>query len=493
MLALHLLERWRKSGRDGLVFLCDNENRAERLGAVIHALDPMVDVLVFPRLNNLPFDGLESSREIAGRRSSVLRRLAKARKPVFLVSTAEAIMERLPLPASWSRFSISLKVGAAFSEQELENRLEALGYDLDEEADYPGAVLFHGKTFEVFPAGALGPFRIEHSSGTVRRIVAVDPAAHDVVFEAKELVVDPMSERIALGSKRGRRATLPDYCPRARWIVDAGVPAHADDWLGTIEEAAGRGDAEREYLGRGEWKRLKKGVNVLPRTAAFTATPDFSRLSSPRKAFRTYVTDTQRAGARLLFVAAVEEDLRAMERMGGIKAERFADWSDLTRASSREAALLADFDAGFVGSHRKPLVVVTASDVLGSRAHHPQPMARAWNAAFDHRDVPQRGTVVVHLQRGLALLDGLQTVDMGQGSRREMIRLAFAGNDAVLVPPNDLALIWPYAGEPGKLTLDKADGSTWWARRTEAEAEIQIAAKALAKHIASGAGGGQPK
>ena len=129
------------------------------------------------------------------------------------------------------------------------------------------------------------------------------------------------------------------------------------------------------------------------------------------------------------------------------------------------------------------LVVVTASDVLGSRAHHPQPMARAWTAAFDHPDVPELGSVVVHLQRGLALLDGLQTVATGEVSSREMIRLEFAGDDAVLVPPADLALIWPYASEHGKLTLDKADGSTWWVRRAEAEQEIQIAGKQLAKHI----------
>lgn len=483
MLALHLLEQWEKSGRDGLVFLCDDENRAERLGGVIHALDPSVDVLVFPRLNNLPFDGLEPSREIAGRRSSVLRRLARAKKPVFLVSTAEAIMERLPLPASWSKTSLSLKVGAAYSEAELESRLEALGYDLDEEAEYPGGVLFHGKTFEVFPAGALGPFRIEHSNGVLRKIVAVDPIEHEVVYETRELLIDPMSEQIALGGKRGQRATLPDYCAGARWIADAGVPVHADSWLGTIEEAAGRRDAEREYLGRGDWKRLKKRMSVLPQKSAFTPTPDFSKASSPRKILRAFIADMQRAGSRLLFVAAVEDDVRAMERMSGIKAERCADWSEATNGRDRETAFLADFDAGFVGTGRKPLVVVTASDVLGSRAHHPQPMARGWTAAFDHPDVPERGTAVVHLQRGLALLDGLQTFDMGKGSRREMVRLAFAQDNAVLVPPADLALIWPYAAEPGKLARDKADGSTWWARRTEAEAEIQVAAKALAKHI----------
>ena len=483
LLALHLLEQWRKSGRDGIVFLSENESRAERLGSVLHSLAPSLEVLVFPRLNTLPFDGLEPSREIAGRRSSVLRRLARTKKPVILVSTAEAIMERLPLPTSWARLSISLKVGATYAEQDLQTRLDALGYDLGQEAEYPGTALFHGKTFEVFPAGALGPFRIEHSDGAIRRIVAVDPTQHDVVFEAKELLIDPMSERLALRGKRGERAMLSHYSGRARWIADAGIPSHAESWLGTIEEAAGRNkEAEREYLGRGDWKRLTKRMSVLPRKAGFTATPDFSKVAAPRKALRAFVAETQRAGSRLLFVAAVEDDLRAMERISGIKAERFTDWNEATGGRSRGGALLADFDAGFVGAGRKPLVVVTASDVLGSRAHHPQPMARAWTAAFDHPDVPERGMVVVHLQRGLALLDGLQALDMGRS--REMIRLEFAGDDAVLVPPADLALIWPYAAELGKLTLDKADGSTWWARRGEAAREIQTAARELAKRIA---------
>ena len=154
------------------------------------------------------------------------------------------------------------------------------------------------------------------------------------------------------------------------------------------------------------------------------------------------------------------------------------------QGKSRNNALLADFDAGFVAFGKKPISVVTASDVLGSRAHHPQAMAKAWTAAFDHPDVPERGTVVVHLQRGLALLDRLQTLEMENGVSRELIRLEFAGDDAALVPPAELAMIWPYAAESGKVTLDKADGSTWWNRRGEAEQEIEVAAKALSRHIA---------
>lgn len=483
MMALHLLAQWKDSGRSGLVFLAESENRAERLGSVIHALDPSCEVLVFPRLNTLPFDQLEPSREIAGRRASVLRRLAKSKQPIFLVSTAEAVMERLPPPASLLRLNTSLKVGGSFSESELRARLESLGYDLDDEPDYPGGALFHGQTFEIFPAGALGPFRVEHSGRAIRRIVAFDPKEHDLIFETRELLVDPMSERLAIAGARAKRATLFDYCGKAKWIADAGVSVHADAWLSTIEEAAGRADRAREYLARPDWKQATRGMKVLPRTAPFQPTPEFSKLTSSRKALRAFVEETGRAGSRLVFVAAQEEDLRTMERMSGVRAERVANWDEAESARHRDVALLADLDAGFVIPGKKPAVVLTASDVLGSRAHHPQPMARSWSAAFDHPDVPEQGTVVVHLQRGLAVLDGLQTVNTGGGAWREMVRLSFAGDNAVLVPPPDLAQMWPYSTERGKLALDKADGSTWWARRTEAEREIQIAGKVLAKHI----------
>ena len=126
------------------------------------------------------------------------------------------------MPASWSRVSFGLKMGSALSERDLRARFEALGYDLDDEPDYPGGVLFHGNTFEIFPAGALGPFRIEHSGQVIRRIAAFDPIGQEVLSEVKELLIDPMSERHAFGGKRGKRSNLFDYCERAKWIADAG-------------------------------------------------------------------------------------------------------------------------------------------------------------------------------------------------------------------------------------------------------------------------------
>ncbi|WP_410052660.1 DEAD/DEAH box helicase [Bradyrhizobium sp. SZCCHNS2096] len=471
------------SGRRGLVFLAENERRAERLGSIIQVVEPTCDVLVYPRLNTLPFDQLEPSRDIAGRRSSVLRRLAGAKQPILLITTAEAMMERLPLPANWSRLGLSLRIGGVYSEDDLEARLRALGYDLDDSPDYPGGVLFHGNTFEIFPAGALGPFRIEHSGGRIRRIAAFNPMDQEVISEPKELLIDPMSERLAFKKRAGKKSNLVEYCARAKWIADTAVPRNAATWLSTIEDAAARGERDRAYLSRREWEQAAKRIALLPPTAPYRATPEFYKEPSPRKALRAFIEEAQRGDARLLFVAAVEADLRLMARMSAIKAECVPDWAQATAKGRREAAMLAGFDAGFVVPGRKPLVVITAADVLGSRAHQPQPANWAWTPGFDAVDLPELGSVVVHLQRGLARLGGLRSMGTGDLTAREMVRLVFAGNDAVLVPLAELALIWPYAGELGDISLDRADGSSWRPRRTAAETEIHVVANELAKQM----------
>ncbi|WP_316228606.1 DEAD/DEAH box helicase [Bradyrhizobium sp. SZCCHNR1092] len=483
MLALHVVTQWRMSGRRGLVFLAENERRAERLGSIIQVVEPTCDVLVYPRLNTLPFDQLEPSRDIAGRRSSVLRRLAGAKQPILLITTAEAMMERLPLPANWSRLGLSLRIGGVYSEDDLEARLRALGYDLDDSPDYPGGVLFHGNTFEIFPAGALGPFRIEHSGGRIRRIAAFNPMDQEVISEPRELLIDPMSERLAFKKRAGKKSNLVEYCARAKWIADTAVPRNAATWLSTIEDAAARGERDRAYLSRREWDQAAKRIALLPPTAPYRATPEFYKESSPRKALRAFIEEVQRGDARLVFVAAVEADLRLMARMSAIKAERVPDWAQATAKGRREAAMLAGFDAGFVVPGRKPLVVITAADVLGSRAHQPQPANWAWTPGFDAVDLPELGSVVVHLQRGLARLGGLRSMGTGDLTAREMVRLVFAGNDAVLVPLAELALIWPYAGELGDISLDRADGSSWRPRRTAAETEIHVVANELAKQM----------
>ena len=73
--------------------------------------------------------------------------------------------------------------------------LAASGYDPEEPPDYPGGVLFHGQTTELFPAGALGSVRIHHPDGIISAIHFFDPVRQDEIAAVEALVIDRMSER----------------------------------------------------------------------------------------------------------------------------------------------------------------------------------------------------------------------------------------------------------------------------------------------------------
>ncbi len=479
LIALHLLKARRKAG---VAFLAMDENRAERLGAILHGLDPGCDVVVLPRFDTLPFDEVEPSREITGRRASVLRRLAEGTTPPLLVATVDAMLPRVPGPQAWSSASLKLSVGQHVDIDELRRFLANAGYELDEPADYPGGVLCHGQTIELFPGGALGPVRIDHPDGVIQAIHRFDPADQRDLTSLGDLVIDPMSERRLIGDA-GASTSIFAYLCGTSIIADANVPARADARLTTIETSGDARNRTAAFISRHEWQEAMRNVLVLPPSSEIEAIPNFSRQPSASTALRRFIGEARRRNTGVAFAAGTAQDLRRMERLAGLKTLRQPDWARASRPPPGEInSLLVDLDAGFRTRSTRPLLVIAAADVLGSRAHHLQPMARQ-QASTEAAIRPTLGSAVIHLQRGLAVLQGLQQVSAADLSACEMVRLVFADDEAVLVPTAELALIWPYAHDTSGIARDDADGRSWAARRLEAEREIDWTAQMLSQAI----------
>src|SRR4051812_19502122 len=84
-ISANLLQCWNTRGGRGLLFLGETERRVEHLGSVLHAFDPTCGVMVLPAWDCSPYDGTLPSREVMGRRSSVLRRLSQSEgRPLVL-------------------------------------------------------------------------------------------------------------------------------------------------------------------------------------------------------------------------------------------------------------------------------------------------------------------------------------------------------------------------------------------------------------------------
>nr|WP_244423014.1 DEAD/DEAH box helicase [Bradyrhizobium sp. ORS 278] len=463
-----------------MVFLSSDEARAERIAAVLHAMDPDCGVLVLPRFDTVPFDDAAPSRELSGRRAHVLRRLAEHARHPLLISTVEAVLPLVPPQRCWTAASLHLKAGQPIDLEGFRNSLAKLGYATDEPPDDPGSVLFHGQTTELFPAGALGPVRINHADGMISDIHFFDLGHQNAVVAAETLVIDPMSERSVGGEAL---VDLFTYLDGSEIIVDSTVPDHAEMRLAALDESdVDKERRKRAFVDRSTWRHALRLATVLPAKGHSEPIPVFAQQRSARATLRRFIESARQRGARILFTAATERDLQGMERVAGEKAERRKNWAAATRARDGAiTSLLIDLDRGFTTGTRRPLIVITAAEVLGSRARHLLPMAR--QAAVAGITIPVPGSAIIHLQRGLALLDGLELISAPNVSARDMIRLVFANDEAILVPIADLGLIWPYAGDPSGVKLDDADGRSWAARCLRAEDEIDRTAVRLSDQI----------
>jgi transcription-repair coupling factor (superfamily II helicase) len=507
-----LLERWRAGARRSLIFIAAGESRAEHLAANIHAMDRTVDVMVLPRWDCLPYDTGAPSRGVTGRRTSVLRRLAEPRRSSLLIATPEALLQRVPPRRTWATASRTFRPGGSIDPAELTRFLELGGYTVDDRVDDPGEAAVRGQVVDVFPAGALGPARIEYEAGRIVGIATYDAATQRSIGELAELTLDPASE-VVLDAEDGPAEcrfvgiehwlpayyaaldTLFDYLPGAAMMMDEGVHDRALRWLDQIAAAFeasktlprfGESEArahrplspEALYLDATEWRRRTKSAKVL-RATGIEAVPRFALERNPSRALVAFVRDQVREKRRVVLAAATAGELRVLARRAEQKADRASQWAEVLDAAPGTArSFEVDFDQGFVLSGAN-LAVVTAADLLGSRAAHWTPM-RIAAAAPDEFDSELRvGDAIVHLEHGVGLLRGLETLAVANGVLQDTIRLEYAHGATLMIPVEEVGAIWRYGGEADAVSLDRLNGETWPKRRAKLLAEIDETAAAL--------------
>ena len=99
------------------------------------------------------------------------------------------------------------------------------------------------------------------------------------------------------------------------------------------------------------------------------------------------------------------------------------------------------------------------------------------------RDAPMPGESVVHLDHGVARLEGLEAVE-GPTGVRDFLRLAFRDGDTLLVPVSALSRVWRHGPDGTAARLDPLDAEGWQEKRDRAVAEIARDARALARRAA---------
>jgi transcription-repair coupling factor (superfamily II helicase) len=165
------------SARVSAVHLASSERRAEEIGRALAGLAPHIEVLVLPPWDCLPYDRASPSRDVMGRRMRVLRALTtKAAGPRVLITSPEALAQKLPPQAIVESAFMTLARGQGLDRADLARFAARTGYVVDDRIDEPGEIAFLGEVIDIFPADAVRPARIVlGEDGLIQDIRLYDP------------------------------------------------------------------------------------------------------------------------------------------------------------------------------------------------------------------------------------------------------------------------------------------------------------------------------
>ncbi|MGI6526734.1 MAG: transcription-repair coupling factor [Caldicoprobacterales bacterium] len=182
------------------IFITYDELQANRLLDDMRLFCPDRLVL-FPAGEIMLYHAAAHSREVTGRRLSVLERLAAGEKLVVITSVDALLQPSLPFSV-FSDSMLEVVEGEEYSLTDLAAKAIQLGYDRIDTIEGPGQFCVRGSIFDIFPLTAEKPYRIDFFDEFVDSIRTFDlmsqrsenrlasvriPPARDLILTAEQL------------------------------------------------------------------------------------------------------------------------------------------------------------------------------------------------------------------------------------------------------------------------------------------------------------------
>jgi transcription-repair coupling factor (superfamily II helicase) len=205
---------------------------------------PEVEVLSFPAWDCQPYDRASPNGAVLARRMTTLSRLVRSRggeRPRLVVTTANALVQRVP-PVGWlAGQSLSAAPGNALDMGDLVRWLEHNGFTRASTVRDAGDYAMRGGILDLYAPGGLGPIRLDFFGDTLESIRSFDPESQRSTGTLRALDLVPMSE-FQLTSEAIRRF-------RQGYVATFGAVPRGD----LLYEAVSEG---RRYPGMEHWTPL---------------------------------------------------------------------------------------------------------------------------------------------------------------------------------------------------------------------------------------------
>ncbi len=190
-----LLARRRAEFTGPILHVARDDARMARMAETLAFVIPEAELLRFPAWDCLPYDRVSPNSALASERIATLGRLLEpARQPRVVLTTVNALLQRVPPRTIFRGASFDLRVNGDLHSEQLARFLEANGYGRASTVMEPGEYAMRGGIIDIFPAGEAEPVRIDLFGDTVESIRTFDPATQRSAAKRQHLILRPVSE-----------------------------------------------------------------------------------------------------------------------------------------------------------------------------------------------------------------------------------------------------------------------------------------------------------
>nr|WP_308443964.1 transcription-repair coupling factor [Leeia speluncae] len=523
-----------------IAVLCASAQNAQRLKEELVFFAPDLKISVLPDWETLPYDHFSPHQDLISERLATLYRLQNKDFDVAIVPVSTALY-RLAPPSYLAAYTFMLSKGQRLDLEKLREQFTLAGYTHVTQVYSPGEFSIRGSLIDLFPMGAVLPFRLDLFDNDLETIRTFDVDSQRTLYPVPEIRMLPAREfpTDATGVSTFRRnfreqfegdptksrlykdisnnltpagieyylplffdetATLFDYLPEETLLVlhhqlDDAIQGFWKDTNSRFKLLSGDKDfpllapnklflsAEQFFAHTQHYRMLSiPDAKLENEITVSSATPDVlvdRKAENPLFRLETLVNSSQK---RILIVAESlgrRETLFNFLKEYGLQPEIADDFASFLGSKAHFSIVAGTPQQGFScdGFH-----LITEAELYANvnRAQQKRQNKKT-NTENLLRDLSElkEGDPVVHEQHGVGRYLGLVTMDLGEGAT-EFLHLSYADDAKLYIPVSQLHVISRFAGVSADAApLHKLGSGQWEKAKKKAAEQVRDTAAEL--------------
>ncbi|KPJ61297.1 MAG: hypothetical protein AMJ46_02400 [Latescibacteria bacterium DG_63] len=522
----------RETGR-AVIVVHPDERPAEDRKEDLEFLLSTEQVVFFPQTEIPPYREPRDFSSITEARATAVDWLCREDPGVF-VTTARALMEKIPSQKLTSSAALQLATGQDVDLERLVRELVLMGFSRQSTVTQVGEMSVRGGIVDVFSFGSAQPWRIELDGDTVSSIRLFDPDTQRSVLEADEARILPLHELVLSGEVLSLLENAPlnsperDFHSRIHEGISPAALLHSRGLLaqGMVsvldylpEDSVVVLEDEKKLLDKAHyfekdvlqsWEAVSKTETSLsPPGDLYVMAEELGQLLSRfARVSVAGVVDLREEGVTKLEIPSREPESvgrnirvlhRYLDELSSYGMEIYILCDSANQQERLEEIIgerqvtveVARLSSGFIMPELK-LGVLTDTELFSR--YRWRRFGRRLKLGISIRDVSalRPGDYVVHFDYGIGIYRGLKRLPV-DGHETDCLQIEYAAGDKLFIPVDQLSLIQKYEAEEGHVPSIHRIGGTLW-KRTKARAkkaikdmaqeliEIQAARRALRGH-----------